>query len=254
VTNASALLESDENLVSTNDVVYSISIKLLSVAMQATRLDSDRIELSLANLGASLREPMLETSVGTLKSHRGDFLRSGLPNQFAIDVPADASALILQARSTQPTNDPVDLYLYDCTSGECFNYDFTVIPAKGHEFVVPRPKPGRWVATVDASVFPRASGSFVLDEIITKRSTELSARQILGNHVGAAGEQSTIVQLPDPAAIHRTAEAGEPVLVCELVDDAVQRDGTAHPWENRPGVVNFAERTVAIGRTIIRLN
>jgi len=116
VTNASALLELGENLVSTNDVVYSISIKLLSVAMQATRLDSDRIELSLANLGASLREPMIETSVGTLKSHRGDFLRSGLPNQFAIDVPADASALILQARSSEPTMNPVDLYLYDCTS------------------------------------------------------------------------------------------------------------------------------------------
>jgi hypothetical protein len=43
------------------------------------------------------------------------------------------------------------------------------------------------------------------------------------------------------------------VVLCELIDAAAERDAAAHPWENREGLTNFAERSVATGMALLRL-
>ena len=72
----------------------------------------------------------------------------------------------LRLRS-EPAATNTELYLYDCTTGECFSYNIGFPAAAAHTLTVRKPNAGRWVAAVNAAPFPTAAGGFVLDEVIT---------------------------------------------------------------------------------------
>src|SRR5207249_2854928 len=122
-----------------------------------------------------LREPVLETSIGTLESHHAEFLPTGAPNLFEIVVPANAAALAVQTRTGKSSRTPLELYLYDCTSGECFSYDLAFPASMSQRLVVRRPQAGRWVAAVNAAPFPTAQGGFLIDAIIAVGSPRRSS-------------------------------------------------------------------------------
>jgi hypothetical protein len=205
-----------------------------------------RLAIDLTNRGAELREPVVETSIGTLRSHRAEFLPTGLPNQFDIDVPEGAATLALQLHGADAERVSSELYLYDCTSGECFSYDFTLPAVKEHTFVVRRPKAGRWVAAVNAAPFPAKRGRFVLDEIITSDVRRHSAAQSGPRRPGAEWTETIDIQAPA-----RLSQSGAtPVLLCELLDIAAEREAAANRWEVREGLTNLADHSVAAGMAI----
>jgi hypothetical protein len=183
--------------------------------------DSDAaytVTVRLQDVISTPAEAALEVTDGYLVSHNGRFLANGLPNLFHIDVPRDASMLSLRLR-TEAGGPKAELYLYDCTTGECFSYNIGFPAAHAHTLAVRKPNAGRWVAAVNAAPFPAASGSFVLEDLVT-----------------------LVTPTPMP---HRT-----PVRVTELIDAAGERAEISHPWSTAPNYVKLRDRPIALRTTI----
>jgi hypothetical protein len=247
--NTAVFWEPNPAIVTTDDGVYSMSVQILTAAMAARKTSAGALAIDVVNQDAAIEQPAFEISGGLLKSHRAAFLPTGLPNRFDIDVPSGAATLALQVRGSARETSPLELHLYDCTTGECFSYDFTVPAAKEQMLEIRNPRAGRWVAAVNAAPFPTASGSFVLDEIVTtgvrRHAATRSGRRLPGDRWTETLEIA-------PGRIDQPG--GTPVLLCELVDAAAERDALSHPWETREGLTNFATRSVAIGMAILSLD
>ncbi|MCU1384444.1 MAG: serine protease [Acidobacteria bacterium] len=247
VDNTSALREPDQSLVSTEEAEYTLTVRLLDASL-GTRLSSAGVlGVELENRGAPLAQAALQISRGVLMSHHGTTLATGLPNQFAIDVPAGAASLTLRLRGTSAAAQLFELYLYDCTTGECFSYNFTLPAAAAPTLVVRRPAAGRWIAAVNAAPTPLAALPFELDEVIA--TTPLPPTGLPHSQLPAAHWADTMPLPPSTAA----PPGGTPVLLLELFDRAVDRDDTDYPWETRPVLPTLRDRPVAIGMSIHRL-
>jgi len=142
VDNSSAWREPNQSLVSTEDAEYALTVRLLGASVRPRLSRAGGLDVDVENQGASLDEPVLQVSSGLLRSHRGQTLATGLPNQFDIQVPPAAATLALQLRNAAPSTHTFELYLYDCTTGECFSYNFT-LPA-GTASTPGRSTSGRW--------------------------------------------------------------------------------------------------------------
>jgi hypothetical protein len=162
-----------------------------------------------------------------------------------IEVPRDTATLSLELRSERDGTN-TELYLYDCTTGECFSYTIGFPAARTHTMVVRKPNPGRWVAAVNAAPFPTAAGTFVLDELVTTgtpvRHTSAAARG------PGARWQETIENVIAPPAV----QGKTPILLLELLDAAAERGEVDHPWSTAPTFVKLRDRPVALGTAIYR--
>jgi hypothetical protein len=204
------------------------------------------IPVEVVNQGSTIREPVLTLTPGALREHRAKFRADGLPNIVEIAVPEGAATLSLKVRSERPAIDKLELYLYDCTTGECFSYDIKFPAAPEHTLVVRKPNAGRWVAAVNAAPFPTSPGRFVLEEVLTKGSAQeqRSARPLLH------GERWTTTV--DPSAIPSSAGDAQPILFVELLDATIEKDEAAYPWDPSPKAYKLRDRPVALGTAIVR--
>jgi hypothetical protein len=213
------------------------------------RADDDEVEYALTirlqDESTVPLDPALDVSSGYLTTYQQQFHANGLPNVFAIHVPLDASTLSLDLRA-QPGGPKTELYLYDCTTGECFSYNIGFPAAGAHTLVVRKPNPGRWVAAVNAAPFPAASGSFVLDELVTigtpVRHASAAARGPRDGWRSAIGD---VARLPPVAG-------KTPVTVVELIDLAGERAEAEHPWSTAPNYTRLRDRPIAIATAIYR--
>jgi hypothetical protein len=225
------------------DADYTLTMRRLETSIRTTATAGGTIVADITNAGSTIAEPVLEVSRGSLTSHRGRFHRTGLPNAIAIDVPRDAATLSLRLRSEQEITN-TELYLYDCTTGECFSYDIGFPAARTHTLVVRKPNAGRWVAAVNAAPFPSASGSFVLDELVTT-GTPVRRAPAAARGLGKRW-QETIEQVSLPEMPGKT-----PVLLLELLDAAMERGEMEFPWSRTPRF-RLRDRPVAIGTAVYR--
>ncbi|MPZ17587.1 MAG: S8 family serine peptidase [Luteitalea sp.] len=249
VSNTSARTEDNPELVSTDEAEYALTARLLRTSLRPASAGHGVLEIDVENRGGQLTEPVLETSVGTLKRHHGELLPAGLPNQFEIDVPEGAATLALHLRGVDTEPDPLELYLYDCSSGECFSDNFTLPAAKEQRLVVRRPRAGRWIAAVNTAPFPTKTGKFVLDEIITTKAQRHASSRSGPRQPGAKWTET--VKLPSAPS----AEPGHVrVLLCELIDGAMERDEARHPWENRKRIPKLRDRPSAVGTMVYRFD
>src|SRR5258708_6919437 len=147
------------------DAEYTLTMRLFKASIRPAATSGAAVAAEITNGASTIAEPVLEATPGYLTTHRGSFRSNGFPNAIDISVPAGADTLSLRLRSEGETK--TELYLYDCTTGECFSYAIGFPAASAHTLVVRKPNAGRWVAAVNAAPFPTAAGGFVLDEVIT---------------------------------------------------------------------------------------
>jgi hypothetical protein len=247
VDNTLALHESKQALVSTEEAEYALTVRLLDASVRPRLSSAGVLDVDLENHGAPLGEPSLQASTGFMRSHRGKSLATGLPNQFDIDVPPGAATLALQLHSTAPSTPPFELYLYDCTTGECFSDNFTLPAGPRQRLVVRQPRAGRWVAAVNAAPIPQAAVSFELDEVIAMPPPQ---RTTIPRPQPPAARWTDTLQMPPSSAAPADAT---PVLLIELIDRALGRNEIDYPWETRPVLPKFRDRPVAVGMSIYRL-
>ena len=226
------------------DAEFSLTMRLLDGSIRTTTTSSGMIGADITNGRSAIAEPVLEATPGYLTTHRGSFLPTGLPNAIDISVPANAATLSVQLRSEQAGVN-TELYLYDCSTGECFSYNFGFPSAKGHTLVVRKPNPGRWVAAVNAAPFPAAGGAFVLDEVIAV-GTPTRHASTAPRAAGARWQEAVNGLSLPPAVPGKTA-----ILFLELMDAALERGEDEHPWAVLPRF-KLRDRPVALGTAIYR--
>ena len=228
------------------DAEYSLTVRVLGASLSpAPPTIIGAATVDIVNTGGAIAEPVLEARAGWLKSHTAAFPQHGLPHLIEINVPTDAASLSLRVRSAQPKT-TLELYLYDCSSGECFSYDIAFPAATSHLLVVRKPAAGRWIAAVNAAPFPSAAGTFVLDEIIT---TGTPVRRVSGRSRPSGARWREILRgLPAVPA----ADGGTPVVLVELLDSAAERAEREHPWSTAPHYVALRDRPIAIAAAVYR--
>jgi hypothetical protein len=226
------------------DAEYTLTMRRLESSIRTTTMAGGKVVADVTNTGSTIAEPVLEISPAYLTSHHGSFLPTGLPNAIDIEVPHDAATLSLQLRSEREGTN-AELYLYDCTTGECFSYNIGFPAARTQTVVVRKPNAGRWVAAVNTAPFPTAAGAFVLDELVTTgtpvRRTSAEARG-----PGARWQEAIDNATAPPAVAGQT-----PVLLLELLDAAAERGEAEHPWTRTPRF-KLRDRPVALGTAIYR--
>lgn len=228
---------------SLEDLDYRLTARLLAASLRPRRAAGGSVEVDLENRGSTVVEPVLEAWPGSLRSHRQRFRSDGLSNLFEIDVPAGAATLSLQLRAQASGT---ELFLYDCTTGQCFSYDIAFPAAESQSLMVRRPAPGRWVAAVNAAPFPAAKGSFVLDEVIT---TGAPVRQAsTGQRATGARWREVLATPPQGPPVEGRAS----VVFLELIDEAAERDEKEHPWSRAAHFVQLRDRPAAIATAIYR--
>lgn len=243
LTNDSTRIEPNRALVSAAEAEYAVTIGLLGAALDVKDARDGTVTVEIENMGTEIREPELHTSPATVRSYRADFLPTGLPNTFAIDVPAEATTLRLQA--TSASGSPLEMYLYDCSSGECFSYSMAFPAARSQTIVVRHPGQGRWVAAVNAAPAPVAPGGFVLDAIVATGPPSRAWARAVALRSGARWAEPVVFGAPSGRP--NVAQA----TLIELVDAANEREEATHPWDDRPGVPRLRDRPVALATAIL---
>lgn len=218
--NIAAVRERDPALVTTGDAEYRLTVRLLRSWLSVASSGGTPPRVDVKNSGAQLREPEVRTSPGAVESHGGRVRGDGLPNTFDVLVPTGATTLRLDLRTG--TTMGMELYLYDCTSGECFFHDYTMPASHEQRVVVRKPEAGRWIAAVNAAPFPAEAAEFTLDVIVT-----------------------TIGAVPV-----RESSGATPILLHELFDRALLRDEETYRWETRDTYPPLPNSPVAVGSVV----
>lgn len=223
---------------------YALTMRVLEASIRAGSASGGRVGLELANAGSRIAEPAIDAWAGTMKTHRSAFA-SGLPRLVEIDVPAGAATLWLHLR-TEAAATGTELFLYDCTTGECFSYDVGFPAGPSHRLAVRKPAAGRWVAAINAAPYPTSAGSFVLDEVITV-GTAVRRSSSVSRSTGARWKE-VFDELPASPEVR----SGTTVILFELMDAAAERTEATRPWNPHPRFVKLRDRPVAIASTIYR--
>ena len=245
VRNDTAESEPDQKLVSTEEAEYSLTVSGhgASFAPGKTKPASKLI----VNQGSKIAEPVVRQSWAKLTSYQSVFDPNGVRKGFEINVAPDSSALIVDAKiGGQTSNNAgsaqgLDLYLYECTTGECFLYDPARPAAEQKQIVVRNPVAGRWVAMVGAPLFP-ANGSFTVDAFVVAQKG--SKTIILENPLAVGEERSLKIENAEPKPF------AEAVHVYELFDEALERAQSEHPWGKKADLDKLQIRPAAIAIAI----
>ncbi|MCA1584778.1 MAG: hypothetical protein LC791_08410, partial [Acidobacteria bacterium] len=234
--------ERDPALVSADEAEYTVSLRLLNAELRLAEGRQGRVVTAATNRGHRLREPVLQRSPAVLRTHESNTLASGMPRLIPMDVPEGTTTLGLNLRSERST----ELYLYDCTTGECFVHDFAMPAATEQQLVVRNPKVGRWVAAVNVAPFPAALTTFVLEEVMaTAEPQQVSSKT--GERPSGTRWSETV----DPGVRPSHPPGTTPVLWLELIDLASEREEAEFPWEQRPEW-KLLDRPVALGSAVYR--
>lgn len=230
------------------DAYYTLEVGALDAAVDVSLHADGEAVVELRNTGGAVREPVVHIMPARLRSHRAAFPRNGLANVFDIDVPEGASTLSLRVRADRPEDSDLELYLYDCTSGECFSYDIGFPAGREQALLVRNPKPGRWVAAVNAAPFPAPGGGFVLDEIVAAGDPRAFPSP------GALAPGALRSVRVEPGSAPAALPGWTSVHLVELIDAAAEREQTeTYPWVRRPSAVKMRDRPVAVGSAVLRM-
>lgn len=249
LTNDSAWRGADPSLASTTDAQYTVSFSTLKAGLDSTGPDG-RLTLTARNEGAALGVPVVDVYPSKLTSTKADFLPSGLPNQFPLEIPAGSGVVRITSKSELHSSD-YELSLYDCTSGQCFYWDYAGTAASEQLLIVHNPKPGKWVVAVNAAPSLVGRGGFTLSTLIGAAAERSPLTLGLPWHKLVDGQATRVDPLESPLN-------EMPVLYCELVDSDLQGQETRRMMRVAENATDprqkVAANPVAIAAATFQLN
>jgi hypothetical protein len=202
------------------------------------------LDLSFTNQLAPIGRAVMSAELGARRIMRGTVdLTDGGP-AFAIEVDPGTTSLRVAVEPTTDTGADFDLYLYNCTTGDCHLWEVALIHGATSSLLVRLPAPGKWKAFIDPARFSTATCEFTFTEILTHPRygwVELPNATAQGD--GGHWQVKGIMHLRDapPAGT-------ELVAVAELVDEAAEAAERAHPLAVFGGA---PYRPVAAGTAVV---
>jgi hypothetical protein len=225
ISNTSAMNGLNQGLALADEAQFTLKISAFSASISSTAVDG-RSRVAISNKGALLAEPQLVASWGQVAFHKMNLGPNGPGSLIDLTVPPGSKALDLSGHLMQVDRSSelrgVDLYLYDCTSGQCFSYDFAVASGTTPAITVSDPVAGRWVviaSPVDPLTKP---ASFILTSRI---SIGEPVERITLDKALAPDQERVIERLDLPEA-----RSDGSVLIYELFDEALESARAQHSW------------------------
>lgn len=192
-----------------------LSVTALSVDPEP-RLTDDSAVVAIGprnRLGAPAR-PEVVAELGARRSVVGRPDSAGAVPPYDIDVPPGTTTLRVAVRPEGAVQADLDMYLFDCTTGDCFLWDHATGHAGGGELLVRSPRPGAWKTVIDPVGGPSAPAFRYTDVVTSPR-------------YGAVRSPA-----PDSVRVVRTGAVPsdrEPVLVVDVVDQGLEMEEQAGP-------------------------
>jgi hypothetical protein len=129
---------------------FAVTASLLGVVMQGAGSRADLstdfnhpVTLSYANSYGSFVGEIAATGLASIFAENISF-NTNAPRIFEIDVVPGATRVGASVESQKGTSADVDLYLFDCTAGECTLRDFSAGSSPSEEVAIDSPAPGKW--------------------------------------------------------------------------------------------------------------
>jgi len=101
------------------------------------------------------------SSLGSAYSNSTNLTAGGPQQIFTVHVGQGATSLTTRIGNASDVNADIDLYLFDCTSGDCVLSGQSTSPTANELITINNPTPGTWMVLVDPFAVP--SGSTSLD-------------------------------------------------------------------------------------------
>ncbi|EHY89170.1 subtilisin-like serine protease [Saccharomonospora azurea NA-128] len=142
----------------------------------------------------------------------------GEVQSYDVTVPEGAGSLTATIGSTSDGGADLDLFVYDCTSGDCVLADYTADGDSEESVTVAKPAAGTWRVEIDAYSVP--SGTTEFDYLDSYAVDGLGAVEVTDE----AAERATGSTWTVPATVTATADPGDGrvlrgVLAVRTVDD-----------------------------------
>jgi hypothetical protein len=129
---------------------FTVTASLLGIAMQDTDSRGDvstdfsqPVTVSYSNSHGSFVSEIAGTGLASVFAADLSF-NSDAPGVFEIDVVPGATRIGASVDSREKTSGDVDLYLFDCTAGECTLRDFSAGSGSSEQVAIDSPAPGKW--------------------------------------------------------------------------------------------------------------
>jgi hypothetical protein len=242
--NDSGWREQDPTKVSTKEAAYSVSFSLPDGEIEAKK-DGTRIVIQASAPAADIGAPAADVYPAMRTVHEAAFSHSGEPNIIPIEVPVNSGVLRFHATAAPGSSD-LEMYLYDCTTGQCFYWDYAGTSSQDQTLTVHRPNAGKWLLAVNAAPAMVGKGGFRLEEIV---GAALDRHPLTADvHWQAA--------IDIPTVTHSAGDQ-QSVLYVELVDSDLQDTESqrisALASDDTPPEKRGLANPVAIASTIYRL-
>ena len=129
---------------------FSVTASLLGVTMQGADSGSDLsadftqpVTISYSNSHGSFVGEIAGTGLASVLATDISFNNDG-PEVFEIDVAPGATRVGASVDARDGTPADVDLYLFDCTAGECTLKDYSAGSGSSEQVAIDSPAPGKW--------------------------------------------------------------------------------------------------------------
>ncbi|MBL8271511.1 MAG: hypothetical protein JNL55_34250 [Steroidobacter sp.] len=238
--NDSGWREKDVSRVSTDEAQYSLAFTALTGSIDGV-VSGGQVSIQARRDATRIESPAVDVYSAKRDRHIGHLAANGLPTLLTVDVPEDAGVLRLRATS-DPGASEIEMFLYDCTTGQCFLYSYGGLAQAEQIITVRKPKAGQWKVAVNAAPIATGVGGFVLEQIVGDKAKRA---QLSGDDIAWKAN------IASPAA----SGDAERVLYVELVDVALENAETqrilALASADAPPEKKLPAKPVALATTVI---
>ena len=134
---------------------FAVTASLLGIVMQGTDSSSDLstdlsppVAIRYANSHGSFIGEIADTGLASVFAAEINF-SGDEPKEFEIDVAPGATRVGAGIDAREETSGDVDLYLFDCTAGDCTLKDFSAGSGSSEQVGIDSPAAGKWKVIVD---------------------------------------------------------------------------------------------------------
>jgi hypothetical protein len=152
-----------------NRATFTMSASLLRVRMTKKQFDVDarngvdgKISVEFTNHGAAFTGGVMTSLLGTAFT-----ARPALTPMWVRDIDVPVGTQNLRSVISSDSSGDLDVYLFDCSTGQCVLKDFSQHEGSEEDVEFEQPSPGKWKVVIDPFLPPTDSSGFEYADLLT---------------------------------------------------------------------------------------
>ncbi|MBO0861978.1 MAG: S8 family serine peptidase [Chloracidobacterium sp.] len=236
--------------------VFSVEVTPSEVSIEHASADTvQTVNVGLRNRLGTFAGRITDTPLGSGMTDRPT-LSPGNPRVYEIDIPPGTQALTARVSNASDGKADLDLYLFDCTGGNCEVRGFGHEDGARETVYYPAPDPGKWKVVIDPVKVPSGKVSVDFEDIFT--------HPVFGRieSSGVSAAHNSGQKWTDKIAVEvNAAPVGNRQLVgiIEVVGEEITLNPAHKIYDlarpDRPGALRVDERrSIALGSALVRIS